>query len=281
MTAIPAATGAATSESWLVARGLLGSGMFGESARRDTIVPSPGADVSNTRQTDTRGGRLLMEVESWEEPVGDDTIHIEVSTFPSHRHAVAFWIFPHRRSGCVLFQWTLYDDGAPLQSRYWRSEPELVSSSGSCALPPGLYPDAVPWTAFLRVLEAPREGAVGVLNQQITPGSYVGQDVSATNVECVRVIAGKFAALKVTAQLDVATILPNWPRVLVRMMRSVVPVNTLHFEAAPPHRLVKQQGVTFVGGPEVTTELVRSYTASSPREAARAQVVSSSLGRSQ
>jgi hypothetical protein len=30
---------------------------------------------------------------------------------------------------------------------------------------------------------------------------------------------------------------------------------------APPHRLLKQEGTTFVGGPEVTTELIRYYIA--------------------
>jgi hypothetical protein len=44
----------------------------------------------------------------------------------------------------------------------------------------------------------------------------------------------------------------------------VVPKNILYFEATPPYRLLKQEGVTFVGGPAVTTELIRFYVVSAP-----------------
>ena len=49
--------------------------------------------------------------------------------------------------------------------------------AGAADLPPDLYPDSVPWVAFIRVLDAPRDGAEGMLHQQITPYSYVGQEV--------------------------------------------------------------------------------------------------------
>ena len=192
--------------------------------------------------------------------VGDDTIHIEVTTLPSHQYEVAFWVFPNHRPGCAMFQWALYDGGRALQSRFWRHDapPRLA---GARNLPVDLYPDAVPWVAFLRVLDAPREGATGTLNQQITPYNYVGQDVLAKDTERIRVLAGDFSALKVTAQVDVATMMPNWPRFVLHMIKPVVPKNTLYFQAMPPYRLLKQEGPTFVGGPEVTTELVRFYTA--------------------
>ena len=55
--------------------------------------------------------------------------------------------------------------------------------------------------------------------------------------------------------------MPNWPRFVLHVIEPVVPKNTLYFEATPPYRLLKQQGTTFVGGPEVTTELIRFYIA--------------------
>jgi hypothetical protein len=55
--------------------------------------------------------------------------------------------------------------------------------------------------------------------------------------------------------------MPNWPRLVLHVIKPVVPKNTLYFEATAPHRLLKQQGTTFVGGPEVTTELIRFYIA--------------------
>jgi hypothetical protein len=113
--------------------------------------------------------------------------------------------------------------------------------------------------AFLRVLDAPRAGAEGILDQQITPYSYVGQEVWAENSEPISVPAGSFSALKVTAQVDIATMMPNWPRFILHVIKPIVPKNTLYFEATPPYRLLKQEGTTFVGGPEVTTKLIRFY----------------------
>jgi hypothetical protein len=207
-----------------------------------------------------------MQVKSWNEMVGDDTIHIEVTTLPSHQYEVAFWQFPNHRPGCAMFQWALYDGGRALQSRFWRNDaaPRLAGASN---LPVDLYPDAVPWMAFLRVLDAPRENASGMLNQQITPYNYVGQEVSAKGTEQISVPAGNFSALKVTARVDVATMMPNWPRFVLHIINPVVPKNTLYFQAMPPYRLLKQEGPTFVGGPEVSTELIRFYTAGVERAA--------------
>ena len=80
----------------------------------------------------------------------------------------------------------------------------------------------------------------------------------------ITVPAGTFAALKVTAKVDITTVMPNWPRFVLQVIKPVIPENTLYFEVAPPHRLLKQEGTTFVGGPEVTTELVRYYIAGAP-----------------
>ena len=55
--------------------------------------------------------------------------------------------------------------------------------------------------------------------------------------------------------------MPNWPRFVLHVIKPVIPKNTLYFESTAPYRLLKQQGSTFVGGPEVTTELIRFYIA--------------------
>jgi hypothetical protein len=252
-------TAAGATEAWLVSRGLLGSAMFGEQSRHAMITPPSGVEVDETRQTENQTGQVLMQLKSWNEMVGDDTIHIEVTTLPSHQYEVAFWLFPNR-PGCAMFQWVLYDGGRALQSRFWRND-AAARLDGARNLPVDLYPDAIPWMVLLRVLDAPREGAGGTLNQQITPYSYVGQEVSAKGIEQISVPAGNFSALRVTAQVDIATMMPNWPRFVLNIIKPVVPKNTLYFQAMPPYRLLKQNGPTFVGGPEVTTELIRFYTA--------------------
>jgi hypothetical protein len=247
-------------DGWLVSRGLLGSAMFGEQSRRAMIKPPSGVEVDETRQSVKQTGQVLRQVESWNEIVGSDTVHIEVSTLPDYQYEVAFWLLPNHLPGCTMFEWTLFQNGRALQSRFWRSDarPRL---SGAPDLPNYLYPDAVPWMAFLRVLDAPREGAEGTLNQQITPYNYVGQDVTVGRIERITVPAGRFSALKVSAQVDVATMMPNWPRFILHIVKPAVPKDTLYFESTAPFRLLKQEGPIFVGGPDVTTELMRFYVA--------------------
>jgi hypothetical protein len=251
-------------DAWLVARGLIGRGMVGEQSGRDAMTPPSGVEVDETRQTENRTGQLVMQAKSWNETIGDDTVHIEATTLAGHQFEVGFWLFPNHRQGCTMYQWTLYDHGRALQSAFWRNDAAVLRMAGAVDLPHDLYPDAVPWVAFLRALEAPRAGAEGILNQQITPYSYVGQDVSAERIEQITVPAGSFSALKIVARVDIATIMPNWPRFVLHVIKPVIPSNTLYFAAAPPYRLLKQEGATFVGGPEVTTELIRFYIAGAP-----------------
>jgi hypothetical protein len=251
-------------DAWLVTRGLVGRGMVGERSSRDTMVPPAGTEVDETRQTENRTGKIVTQAKSWNEMVDDDTIHIEVTTLSANQFEVAFWLFPNHRKGCTMYQWTLYDRGRALQSAFWRNDATVLRLAGAPDLPPDLYPDSVPWSAFLGVLTAPRDGAEGMIDQQITPYSYVGQEVVVQDTEQISVPAGSFHALKVTAQVDIATIMPNWPRFVLHVIKPVVPKNTLYFEATPPYRLLKQQGTTFVGGPEVTTELIRFYTEGGP-----------------
>ena len=257
-------------DAWLVRRGLIGRGMIGQQSGADIMTPPLGTEVSETRQTENRTGEIVTQVKSWNEMVQDDTIHIEITTLSTTQFEVAFWLFPNHRKGCTMYQWTLYDRGRALQSAFWRNDAAVLRLAGAPDLPHDLYPDSVPWSAFLRVLSAPLEGAEGMLDQQITPYSYVGQEVVVEDSERIIVPAGSFVALKVTAQVDIATIMPNWPRFVLHVIKPVVPKNTLYFEAKPPYRLLKQQGTTFVGGPEVTTELIRFYIAGEHPVVARA-----------
>jgi hypothetical protein len=238
--------------------------MVGDQAGADLMTPAFGVEVEETRQTADKTGQVLMQVKLWNEMVGDDTVHIEVATLSSSQFEVSFWLFPNHRHGCTMYQWTLYDHRRALQSAFWRNDAPALRLAGAADLPHDLYPDAVPWMAFLRVLDAPREGGEGMVYQQITPYSYVGQDVYAEGTEPISVPAGRFSALKVVAQVDIATVMPNWPRFVMHVVQPVVPKNTLYFQTGPPYRLLKQQGATFVGGPEVTTELVRFYVAGAP-----------------
>ncbi len=247
-------------DAWLVTRGLIGNAMISEQSGADIMTPPPGTEVDETRQTANLTGEVLNQVKSWNETKNDDTIHIEVTTLSTYQFEVAFWLFPNHRKGCTMYKWTLYDHGRALQSAFWRNDAAVMRLSGAADLPHDLYPDSVPWVAFLRVLSAPRDGAEGMIHQQITPYSYVGQEVWAAGSEQVSVPAGTFSALKVSAKVDITTIMPNWPRFVLQVIKPVIPKNTLYFEAAPPYRLLKQEGTTFVGGPEVTTELVRFYT---------------------
>jgi hypothetical protein len=259
-------------DAWLVTRGLIGHEMIGEQSGSDLLTPPPGTEVDETRQTENLTGEVLTQVKSWNEMVADDTIHIEVTTLSTYQFEVAFWLFPNHRQGCTMYQWTLYDHGRALQSAFWRNDATVLRLAGAADLPHDLYPDSVPWVAFLRVLDAPRDGAEGMLHQQITPYSYVGQEVWAAGLEQISVPAGRFSALKVTAKVDITTVMPNWPRFVLQVIKPVIPKNTLYFEATPPYRLLKQEGMTFVGGPRVTTELIRFYIAGAQPVVAAATV---------
>ena len=251
-------------DAWLVARGLIGHGTINERSGRYAMTPPAGVEVDETRQIEDRTSQLVMRATSWNETVGDDTVHIEVTTLPGSQFEIGFWLFSTHRQGCTMYQWTLYDHGRALQNSFWRNDAVVLRLAGAVDLPRDLYPDAVPWVAFRRALGTPRVGAEGILNQQITPYSYVSQIVWAPSIEQITVPAGSFRALKVIAQVDIATVMPNWPRFILDVIKPAIPRNTLYFEAAPPYRLLKQQGTTFVGGPEVTTELIRFSIAGPP-----------------
>src|SRR5271155_3792224 len=80
--ATESSAGGAT-DAWLVARGLIGHGMIGEQSGRDPMTPPSGVEVDETKQTEDRTGQLVMRARSWNELVGDDTVHIEITNLPS------------------------------------------------------------------------------------------------------------------------------------------------------------------------------------------------------
>lgn len=204
----------------------MGRTMVRAQSKPEAITAPPGVEVDEARQFVTRSGQELMRVKSWTETVGDDTVDVEVTTLPSGQYETGYWVFGEHQQGCVMFGWTLYDNGRPLKSSFWRNDPAL-RLAGAADLPNDLYPDSIPGLAFLRVLGAPHAGARGTLHQQLTPYSYVDQNVWAIDTEQVHVPAGDFSALKVTAQADVATLMPNWPSFVLHIIRPFVPNNAI------------------------------------------------------
>ena len=194
--------------------------------------------------------------------VADDTIHIEVTTLSTYQFEVAFWLFPNHRQGCTMYQWTLYDHGRALQSAFWRND-----ASGDAA-GRGRGPASMTcirtrfrgWRFYASSTRRATAPQVCLISRSRRTAMWVRR-FGPTSSEPISVPAGSFSALKVTAQVDIATIMPNWPRFVLHVIKPVIPKNTLYFEATPPYRLLKQEGTTFVGGPEVTTELIRFYIA--------------------
>ena len=254
-------------------RGLLGHAMIGEQSGRDIMTPPPGTEVDETRQTENHTGEVLNQVKSWNEMVDDDTIHIEVTTLSHLSVRSRFLAVPQSSAGLHHVQWTLYDHGRALQSAFWRNDAAVMRLAGAADLPHDLYPDSVPWMAFMRVLDAPRDGAEGNCISRSRPTATSARRFGPSGTEPITVPAGSFSALKVTAKVDITTVMPNWPRFVLQVIKPVIPKNTLYFEAAPPYRLLKQEGTTFVGGPEVTTELIRFYIAGAPPIVAAAPAV--------
>src|SRR5271166_5076101 len=51
-------------DAWLVTRGLIGHGMIGEQSGSDIMMPPPGTEVDETRQTENLTGEVLNRVKS-------------------------------------------------------------------------------------------------------------------------------------------------------------------------------------------------------------------------
>lgn len=246
-------------ENTLRARGLIAPAPSQKTVA--TITPPDNTEVDQRIQTNSKTGLELARIESWNETVDNNVIHIELTTLPSNQREVAFWVFPKDSSGCAMFGGTMYDaKGQALKSSFWRNDPAM-RIAGAVNFPPNIYPAAVPPAAFVRVLGTLESGAKGELNQQISPYSYVGQYVRVSDLEQITVPAGSYSAFKVTTSPDVSKLMPSWPGFLLHVIDRFVPTSTYYFDSRPPYRLLKQQGTVAAGGPEVTTELLRFYIA--------------------
>ena len=73
--------------------------------------------------------------------------------------------------------------------------------------------------------------------------------------------AGTFRALHVAMRPNPATFLPTWPGFVLKVINQFMPKESFYFEAAPPHRFLRFEGVTGPTGPKIGTELVRYWTA--------------------
>jgi hypothetical protein len=91
----------------------------------------------------------VTQAKSWDEMVDDDTAHIEGTTLSTYQFEVAFWLFPNDRKGCTIYQRALYDHDRALQRAFWRNDATVLRLAGAADLPHDLYPDSVPWVAFL------------------------------------------------------------------------------------------------------------------------------------
>jgi hypothetical protein len=246
-------------ERALSSRGLLNS----FSAVVGRVEPPPGTEVDETRQTAKRDGELISSTRSWTEELDSNSLHVEVTRYPSQQLQVAFWVLPRNGHGCAIFGRTMHGTrGKLLKSEFWRNDREL-KITGAADFPADLYPEAVPAIALLRVVDSVREGGSGKINQQVSPYGFVDLQIDVQNTESIEVPAGRFAALKVSSQPVVSTILPSWPRFTQGVVSRFIPQSTYYFGAASPHRMlrIEHAGTPFIGGPEAMTELVRYYIA--------------------
>ena len=170
--------GAAT-DAWLVTRGLIGHGMVDEQSGPEAMTPAPGVEVDETRQTENRTGEVLMQIKAWNEIVGDNTVHIEITTLRARNSRSA--------SGCfrIIGRAARCTNGHSMIIVAHYKARSGVTMQQRCAWPglPICHMTYIQmrfhgWR-FCALLGAPRADAEGMLNQQITPYSYVGQDVYA------------------------------------------------------------------------------------------------------
>lgn len=226
------------------------------------LKPPTGTEVDETIQTSKDSGQPISRTQSWDEPLDTlNELHLEVTAFPSHQWQVAFWVLPNASVGCAMFGRTMYDQrGRALKSEFWRNDSGLKITGGA-EFPTDLYPEAVPAIALPRSLNRMKLGGAGRINQQITPYGYIDLMVTVNDAEPLNVPAGRFSAVRVKSQPNVATILPSWPHFILDIVSPFVPKTTYYFDANPPYRFLRkdQEGTPMIGGPEATTQLVRYY----------------------
>ena len=133
-------------------------------------TPAVGVEVEETLQTEDRTGAVVTQAKCGKKRSAVARRNRSPRHFPVLSLRSVPGLFPNDLQGCTMYQWT--------RQRSWPSAAKRVLASRMRSVPPpagaadfphALYPDAVPWMAFLRVLDAPGEGGVGALHQQIKP----------------------------------------------------------------------------------------------------------------
>jgi hypothetical protein len=246
-------------EAMLIARGL-GSNLGGNAAM---IAPPSGTEIEETEEKAKQDGQTISKTRAWTEEVNNNSLHVELTSFPSRQFQVAFWVLPNHAAGCLIFGRTMYDtNGRSLVSEFWRNDRQLKITGGA-DFPPDLYPEALPAIALTRVVDVSHRGASGKIDQQVSPYGFVDQQVTVGESNQVQVPAGRFAAVRIDSQPNASSILPTWPRFTLGAVSPFLPQTTYFFQADPPHRLLRkeQAGTPLIGGPEGVTELVRYYNA--------------------
>jgi hypothetical protein len=255
-------------EKDLESRGLLG---LHSTSGPAAFVPPPGVEVDETVQRAKGGTSVISRSKSWSEKLADNTLRVELTNFPSGQYQVQFWLLPSNSQGCKLFGRTMYDThGRPTESEFWRNGQGL-KITGSANFPSDLYPKQIPAVAVPRALgDMMRSGGQAVINQQVTPYGYVDLHLHVSDAPPVQTPAGKFEAVKIESQPDLATLLPGWPHFVFHIVAPFIPRTTYYFEAHAPYRLLRkeQEGTPLIGGPEANTELVRYYTEGASASAA-------------
>jgi hypothetical protein len=245
----------------LGSRGLLA---YNSSPAPRSIEPPAGAEVDETAQTAKSDRKIMARTRAWTEELNRaNTLHVEVTSYPSGQSQVAFWVLPRHSRGCTIFGRTMYSSsGTALKSEFWRNDHEL-KITGGCGFSLGSLSRSGACNRFAARSGCGPRGGSGKINQQVSPYGFVDMQISVENSEPLEVPAGRFAAVRFASQPVVSSILPSWPRFTQQMVSPFMPQSTYYFEAAPPHRLLRMEnaGTTFIGGPEATTELVRYYIA--------------------
>ncbi|MGH7915953.1 MAG: hypothetical protein ACREQE_00675 [Candidatus Binataceae bacterium] len=261
-------------EQALEARGLLG---LNRTSGVSAFTPPVGVEVDDTVQRARGSSEVISHSSAWSEELRGDVLHVELTSFPSGQYQVEFWLLPPNSHGCKMFGRIMYDtQGRPTESVFWRNGKGL-KITGAADFPKDLYPKEVPAVAVPRALnDSMDDGAQAVINQQVTPFGYVDLHLHVSGAAPVETPAGKFPAVKVESQADIATLLPGWPHFLFHVVSPFIPRTTYYFEAHAPYRLLvkEQEGTPLIGGPEANTELVRYYIEGATADAAALEKMS-------
>jgi hypothetical protein len=238
-------------EKLLQARGL------SQDVRPEQVFPPNGTEVDDYLQEAAGSGDEMLRVTEWQEQLGNNDLDLQVVRFPSGQSLFWYWVLRRRGRGCLIFGQSGYSHmGRKVLGNYWTDDPDM-NIPGAARFPSDLYPSAgIPPLAFLRALDSPDPKSSGAVNQQITPYAFTSLDVWSDRVEQITVPAGTFQALRLTMRVNPKSILPSWPGFLLDLVRPLLPENVFYFDSQPPHRFLKAEGVTSIGGPQTVTELM-------------------------